>query len=275
MLLLYTKIAIFSALLSYLKIAIFEPYSSAFLHPAALLRILYIFSRLRGQCFCARNESAPDLAKVPRLPRCLHAPPCAPVPMAFAMRPCQRCGNAAPATKSILGLAKVLRVPRNTWPRERGCGACRTSAAISCAPPRFCAFSIFSRAQTLSFCYPSTSFRTTEVPSKLPLILTVAQRHGVPQATTLRAPRDHTTQYHAATLRKMKRLTGYIRVHMSRVYLLLACPSSPTYPCQAKKSYPVHRSQRRDGLAALSRAAFAHVPGFAQSVTAPKVAWRP
>ena len=31
------------------------------------------------------------------------------------LRPCQRCGKVAPATKSILGLAKVLRLPRNLY----------------------------------------------------------------------------------------------------------------------------------------------------------------
>ena len=126
------------------------------------------------------TKSAPDLAKVSRLPRNLHAPPCAPAPMGFAMRPCQRCGNAAPATNCYLALrkccacheiyighAKVLRLPRNSIfakpprccysghpsrdrpNRRRGRGTFRTSsAATSCALPGFCAFSIFSRTQT-------------------------------------------------------------------------------------------------------------------------------
>ena len=87
--------------------------------------------------------------------------------------------------KSIPRLAKVLRLlrkcnlakprrgrangpPSETVPSPSRTGvAARTSAAaISCTLPRFCACSIFSRAQTRFFLiisYPSISFRTTEV----------------------------------------------------------------------------------------------------------------
>ena len=122
---------------------------------------------------CVRASAA----ETPRLPRYLY----------LALR------SAAPATKSIPRLAKVLRLPQNSnlakpprgapvrdrsepvRNRRRGRGTFRASAAAtSCTLPRFCAFSIFSRAQIISFLfnsYPSTSFRTTEVPSKLPFTI--------------------------------------------------------------------------------------------------------
>ena len=65
-----------------------------------------------------------DLAKMLPLPRNLHTLPCAPVPMGFAMRPCQKQENAAPATKSVLDLAKVLRLPRIMYPTLPKCCAC-------------------------------------------------------------------------------------------------------------------------------------------------------
>ena len=176
-----------------------------------LAKVLRLPRNLTRPCesVAPATKSAPNLAKVLRLPRNLHAPPCAPVPMGFAMRPCQRCGNAAPATKSILGLAKVLRLPRK-------CCACHETvtlrnlrAAVPMAPrprpfrarpaqaprqrhlSRICSSDFLHPATLLRILYlfagsesfflinkyPSISFRTTEVASKLPLTIGKLPHH--------------------------------------------------------------------------------------------------
>ena len=133
-----------------------------------LARNLYLTLRKCCAChkICTRpcesvapaTKSAPDLAKVLRLPRILHALPCAPAPVGFATRPCQRCGNGAcheikssarqkPCETSTLLLQWAPVRDRPDTVRGRGTFRA-SSAATSCALPRFRAFSIFSRTRT-------------------------------------------------------------------------------------------------------------------------------
>ena len=73
--------------------------------------VIFFLPKKPGESSAPATKSAPDLAKVLRLPRNLHMtlPKCCAC-REICTRPCER---AAPATKYVPGLAKVLRLPRN------------------------------------------------------------------------------------------------------------------------------------------------------------------